>query len=475
MDANPISQWFSPGIVASFLALGAVLSMWRQALGFLKQSANYVVGRADLKYDAAAIVLGYLCNQVRVGRFRSICVGENQAYSIRNGRSEHVLFEEFLGSTFLALYRWRPVLVHRADGGNNGPDKITLLWVRGTLNARELIAAATRWTNDREHESGHGQRFAVIRVSGAGGMMGRMGSANTQNNQGLPAGSPSNYAVRNFRNGTWDPISHALADLGVDAASGKPPMEVYSFDGKVLEAIEEARTWHKSGGWYRERGLPWTLGWLLTGPPGTGKSSLARAVAQDLDLPVFVFDLASMSNAEFVREWRSATTSAPCMVVFEDIDGVFDGRDNKLGENGGGLTFDCLLNCLSGVEHSDGVFTVFTTNHPERIDPAIAQFAEGGQVTTRPGRVDRIIELGEMSRECRMRHARRLLADLLPAGDIAKLVVDTDGMTAAQFADRCTTMARKHAPWMGRHIPGPVLRFAAIEVKQPVASAPDPR
>jgi hypothetical protein len=439
-----LSDFIDPSILGAFVAIGAVFSLWRQALGFLKQASNYVVGRAEFRWDAAGVVVGYLCSRPKIGRFRAMVVGGSQAYSVRNGRNEHILYEMFAQASMLTLYRWRPVLVVRADNKGNGPDTVHLLWIRGTLDMRQLIRDAAKWTNDLEHESGKGQRFRVVRCSGMGGTGARMGSSQNPEPAGR-CGDGDFY--RNLRNGTFGPISHALSDLGVDAASGKPPFEVYSFDGPAMAAVEEARSWHRSGGWYRERGLPWTLGWLLTGPPGTGKSSMARAVAQDLDLPVYVFDLGSMSNGEFVREWRTATISAPCMVVFEDIDGVFDGRANKLGDQGGGLTFDCLLNCLSGVEHSDGVFTVFTTNHPERIDPAIAQFAQDGKVTTRPGRVDRIIELGPMSAECRLRHARRLLDGLISATDLNRLVCDCEGMTAAQFADRCTTIARARAPW----------------------------
>lgn len=450
MDAGPLVNLLSPGLVAAIIAAGAAISMWRQVVGFAKQASNYVVGRCEMQWSVAGIVIGYLCSQPRTGRFRAIHLGEDKMYSIGQGRTEHVVYEQLNQSTFFTLYRWRPVLVTRTKRSQE-PDMVQMMWIRGTINIRKLVADAARWTNNREHESGRGQRFRVVRCSGMGGMGVRM-----MGGEGRPSGEPmrtgDNDMFRSLRNGMFSPISHSLDDLGVDAASGKAAFEVYSFDGEVMAAVEEARAWHKSGQWYRERGIPWTLGWLLTGPPGTGKSSAARAVAQDLDLPVFVFDLGSMSNGEFVRCWRDATTSAPCMVVFEDIDSVFDGRKNSLGDQGGGLTFDCLLNCLSGVEHSDGVFTVFTTNHPELIDPAIAQMSQDGTVTTRPGRVDRIIALGPMSKACRMRHANRLLCSLLPAWEVSKLVDDTEGMTAAQFADRCTTLARANAPWVGERM-----------------------
>ena len=97
----------------------------------------------------------------------------------------------------------------------------------------------------------------------------------------------------------------------------------------------------------------------------------ARALAQDLDLPVTSYDLATLDNRELREAWSRMLASAPCMALLEDVDGVFEGRTNKLGEAGGGLTFDGLLDCLGGLVVPRGVLTVVTTNHPEGLDPAL--------------------------------------------------------------------------------------------------------
>lgn len=80
------------------------------------------------------------------------------------------------------------------------------------------------------------------------------------------------------------------------------------------------------------------------------------------------------------------------IALIEDIDGVFHGRQNVLrGESGQGsrLTFDCVLNCLSGVQTADGVFTVITTNHLELVDPALGRPMASGDAS-RPGRLDHL-------------------------------------------------------------------------------------
>lgn len=236
------------------------------------------------------------------------------------------------------------------------------------------------------------------------------------------------------------PVNCAPEDLTNRTDLGSP-FTVYSFDAPVLVAVEEVRAWHDSMTWYRERGIPWTRGWMLYSAPGCGKTSLLRCIAQELDMPVVLCDLASMNNREFIESWESALAMSPCMIVFEDIDGVFNKRQNILGEQGGGLTFDCLLNCISGVGQSDGAFVAFTTNDITKVDAAIAQPANGDK-TTRPGRVDRIIELGPMSEECRRRHAIRILDHLDPP-DIALIVTEGEGMVAAQFNDLCVRRALK--------------------------------
>ncbi len=98
----------------------------------------------------------------------------------------------------------------------------------------------------------------------------------------------------------------------------------------------------------------------------------ARAIAEDLDLPVFVFDLASMYNNELQEAWSTMLSEVPCMALIEDIDAVFDGRRNaSSGNDKQALTFDCLLNCLDGIQRADGLLVVISTNRIDKIDPAL--------------------------------------------------------------------------------------------------------
>ena len=253
------------------------------------------------------------------------------------------------------------------------------------------------------------------------------------------------------------------------------------FPPHVVDLIDEIRRWRSSREWYQKRSIPWKRGWVLYGVPGTGKTALARAFAEDLDLPVFVFNLAEMTNRDLVREWRNMLNNVPCIALIEDIDNVFHGRENVTQRNMGmfpmmmmnydnddhpdksdgtkqeknrsrgwsPLTFDCLLNCIDGIERSEGIFTVITTNDISKLDEALGtprKLPDGRfeLISTRPGRVDRAIELTYMTRECKHEMARRILGDF--PEELVKMRAEIeanpdDQQTPAQFQFRCGQIA----------------------------------
>ena len=139
---------------------------------------------------------------------------------------------------------------------------------------------------------------------------------------------------------------------------------------------------------YREIGASMPKGVLLVGPPGTGKTMLAKAVAGEADVPFF-----SMSGSEFVEMFvgmgaskvrdlfRQAKEKAPCIVFIDEIDAI--GQKRNSGNLGGNdereQTLNQLLTEMDGFEGNSGVIILAATNRPESLDPAL----------TRPGRFDR--------------------------------------------------------------------------------------
>ena len=138
---------------------------------------------------------------------------------------------------------------------------------------------------------------------------------------------------------------------------------------------------------YREIGASMPKGILLVGPPGTGKTMLAKAVAGESNVPFF-----SMSGSEFVEMFvgmgaskvrdlfKQAKEKAPCIVFIDEIDAIGQKRDGRVGGNDEReQTLNQLLTEMDGFESNNGVIILAATNRPESLDPAL----------TRPGRFDR--------------------------------------------------------------------------------------
>lgn len=222
---------------------------------------------------------------------------------------------------------------------------------------------------------------------------------------------------------------------------GSKPFDWYAFPPDIMDVVNTARKWFNLKGFYLSKKIPWRRGWLIHGSQGTGKSLLAKCMAQDLGIPIFIFDLASMDNQEFETYWSQAQTQNPCMVLLEDFTTVFHGRENVIDVETQKLTFDCLLNCISGVESSDGMLLVITTNDVQYIDEALGVSDNG--ISSRPGRIDDIIMTKSMDEECR----RIMAAKILDASTtrLEEVVQKTDGMSSAQFVEICSREAlQKH-------------------------------
>ena len=186
---------------------------------------------------------------------------------------------------------------------------------------------------------------------------------------------------------------------------------------------------------YTAIGASMPKGVLLVGPPGTGKTMLAKAVAGESNVPFF-----SMSGSEFVEMFvgmgaskvrdlfSQAKEKAPCIVFIDEIDAIGQKRDGRLGGNDEReQTLNQLLTEMDGFEGNNGVIILAATNRPETLDPAL----------TRPGRFDRRVpvELPDLKgREAILKvHAKRVkLADDVDFEHIARMA---SGASGAQLAN----------------------------------------
>ena len=134
--------------------------------------------------------------------------------------------------------------------------------------------------------------------------------------------------------------------------------------------------------------LPWRRGYLLSGPPGTGKTSLSLAIAGTLSFNLYSLSLTDIESDGMLRQ-AVGSLRANSVLVIEDIDAysVSHDRDHNAARDGK-LSLSGLLNSLDGFETPNGLVTVVTTNHADRLDPALV----------RSGRLDRMFHLGTMQK-----------------------------------------------------------------------------
>jgi chaperone BCS1 len=174
----------------------------------------------------------------------------------------------------------------------------------------------------------------------------------------------------------------------------RPLASIVLADNMLEEILADLRTFLDAGAWYMRRGVPHRRGYLLHGPPGNGKTTLVAAVAGELGLSVAVLSLNSKTlTDEALRNQVNALPSGAVLLI-EDIDCAF--AEKRAGGEVSGVTMSGLLNALDGVSSREGRVLFLTTNHPERLDPALI----------RPGRVDRCFRLGNTTSD----QARRLFA-----------------------------------------------------------------
>jgi len=143
------------------------------------------------------------------------------------------------------------------------------------------------------------------------------------------------------------------------------------------ELLNDINEFLNSEQWFKKIGVPWRRGYLLCGSPGNGKSSLVTAVASELDLDIYIANINGMGDKELSDLFSRIYGKS--ILLLEDIDCILANRDEK--NNGPNLS--TLLNALDGVNAGEGRLVFMTTNHVDKLDPALI----------RPGRIDLKIAL----------------------------------------------------------------------------------
>ena len=215
-------------------------------------------------------------------------------------------------------------------------------------------------------------------------------------------------------------------------------------EDEAKENLTEIVNYLHDPGKYQEIGASMPKGILLVGPPGTGKTMLAKAVAGEANVPFF-----SMSGSEFVEMFvgmgaskvrdlfRQAKEKAPCIVFIDEIDAIGKKRDGQMGGNDEReQTLNQLLTEMDGFEGNTGVIILAATNRPESLDPAL----------TRPGRFDRRVpvELPDLKgrEEILKVHAKKIkVAEEVDFSKVARMASGASGAELANIVNEAALRA----------------------------------
>ena len=238
-------------------------------------------------------------------------------------------------------------------------------------------------------------------------------------------------------------IGKSNAKVYVKSSEGIKFSDVAGED-EAKENLTEIVDYLHNPGKYKDIGASMPKGILLVGPPGTGKTMLAKAVAGEANVPLF-----SMSGSEFVEMFvgmgaskvrdlfKQAKEKAPCIVFIDEIDAIGKKRDGQIGGNDEReQTLNQLLTEMDGFEGNTGVIILAATNRPESLDPAL----------TRPGRFDRRVpvELPDLKgrEEILKVHAKKIrIGDNVDFNKIARMASGASGAELANIVNEAALRA----------------------------------
>jgi mitochondrial chaperone BCS1 len=227
------------------------------------------------------------------------------------------------------------------------------------------------------------------------------------------------YRISDSENSSWTYVKKQLK---------RPIDSIFLEQEKKDTILHKLRSFKEDEEWYKKNGIPYQLGILLYGVPGTGKTSLIKAIASYLSYPIYYIDSGNLHKIE------KAVSSLPpnCIMVIEDIDtnSVTHSRNSDDRDDGVNELLDLkgikqvalssILNSLDGIFSTHGRILITTTNHIEKLDSALI----------RPGRIDLKVEIGYVNLEIFKQFYDRFFTDSI---EIPTDFEIRDNVTAAEL------------------------------------------
>lgn len=432
---SPHFAWVFAAMAAASAILPQVRNAWRTLMGL-------VVVQESITDRAASDVLAHAWRVLKHSPLGHPLYDVATQY-VRPTRRWMPVALQLLGrgSQLTFFHHGFPVTFTAKAPRPGEPDhpQVAVSYVRGTFNLQKFLLDALAAEESTCQAEG-ARRFHVQRVFGA------------------RRDRPVSGSIRETVPSETGRTMHGVRYLGWRKDDIGVPSQVAPFQGlfyppDVMEAVEEVRRWARSRDWFEARGLSWRMGALVAGGPGTGKTSLIRALGQELDWPIHVYDLMTMDNQDLAEAWHNSLSVGPVIIAFEDLDRLFECDEEGHVRLKCPVTLDALLNALSGVEPAEGVLVLATANEPELLSDAlgvprefVSKVASSHSVklrkspmSSRPGRLDLFVHIGPVAEAQRLAIAQRILADCPDM--VALTVKEGAGDTAAQFSFRCARLA----------------------------------
>jgi mitochondrial chaperone BCS1 len=262
---------------------------------------------------------------------------------------------------------------------------------------RIWIERRRRWYESAFNGAPHTDTFVLTHLGSLDVIKGLMAEALAESITDEDPGIP----VLVGNNGAW----------GHSGFRPRRRLESVMLDAGVLDdLVADMECFYRDKGWYRDRGIPWQRGYLFAGIPGAGKTSAAIALAGRLGLSIAIVSLSSVEMDDQAIARLMLALPERSLLLIEDVDALFKERETQCK-----VTFAGFLNSLDGVAAAEGRMLIMTTNHPEKLDPALIRF----------GRIDRHVEFTHASYD----QARRLF--LWFYRDAELTARELDGMATA--------------------------------------------
>jgi len=435
--------------IAGIAGFGLIASLWGKIVGYAKKLQRLLIAEVDLNSDVLRDGLCYyLTENGKPSITARYAYNVLQLYSkdkdgafqfnkkiVRSLPSSNTLY--FVGKKFI----W-------VDGGDVSSAKISFL--RFLFNREALLKEFFDYYETYNHikksekkeivdSNRPSYRYKVVHIGGGGD------SRTSGSDSDAPTEASSNSSGDCFE-ATKD-IAYPLKGDSLKGMYNATPntqtinMHLSESMKTILGDIDK---WRSMRDWFVDRDLPWKRGVLLHGVPGNGKTTFVRTVAKWCNMPVYSLNLNGMGNRDLEDAFYKASNNYPSIILIEDIDAVFVGRENVTEKSGveKGVSFDSLLNAIDGVQQMFGIVTMVTTNYIDKLDPALGGtygLETISKKPSRPGRIDVSVEVISPDREGRTHIANRILKDWPEV--IEEIVDDGDGDTGAQFEEKCKSYA----------------------------------